>query len=243
MNLIEVLESTVLNFSFFPLFARVISWSDAVICTSRAQKTIIDRNVSSLRTKTQVIYNPFPKLHIVDVEGDDFGYFGGSNPRKGFNVLCRSMETLEGSSIVIHATNFSRLKHSEAMLLRQLGIMNYGRVKYSEQERFYRKIRGVVFPSIVPEPSPYVVVEAILRGRLVVASNIGGIPEQGKGCPGVFLFEAGNHHELAENIDYAYHLNRDVAVDLGIQNRTTFLKNFSNETTLKEFSLLVDRIA
>ena len=60
----------------------------------------------------------------------------------------------------------------------------YGQV----MENLYRSSRAVIFPSICPEPAPYVVYEALLRGRLVVSSNIGGVPEQVANLPDVYSF-------------------------------------------------------
>ena len=59
------------------------------------------------------------------------------------------------------------------------------------KERFaslYQRIRTVLVPSIWAEPWGYVVVEALYQGRLLIASDMGGLPEMVEGCPGAFLF-------------------------------------------------------
>jgi glycosyltransferase involved in cell wall biosynthesis len=104
-----------------------------------------------------------------------------------------------------------------------------------EYDRVYRKIRAVIVPSIWNEPFGYVVAEAILRGRLIIASRIGGIPELVEGCKGAFLFDAGDSVQLAERIRYVSGLSKVSVADLCNGNRELFLKRFSNRETLQNF--------
>jgi len=109
------------------------------------------------------------------------------------------------------------------------------KVEYDKQDDFYRQIKAAIVPSIAPEPSPYLVAEALLRARILIASKIGGIPEQVKGCKGAFLFEAGNYFELAEILKHVKGLEKETVLDLGFQNREVFVKTFNNEKTVNEF--------
>jgi len=75
------------------------------------------------------------------------------------------------------------------------------------------------------EQLPYVITESLLRGRIVITSNIGGIPETTEGCTGVQLFQANNHEQLAEKMLYIRDLSSDDLVDLRIRNRQNVLSN------------------
>jgi len=51
-------------------------------------------------------------------------------------------------------------------LLEKADIVAYGRLSLDKLESVWRIVSTVVVPSIWEEPAPYVVVEALLRGKL-----------------------------------------------------------------------------
>jgi glycosyltransferase involved in cell wall biosynthesis len=126
--------------------------------------------------------------------------------------------------------------------LSELGFLLYNKLDKNELDKVYENIRAVVFPSIWYEPWPYVVVEALIKGRFIIASRIGGIQEQVDGCKGVILFEAGNPNELADAMSLVASLKREEIVDLGFKNREAFLRRFDNESTIKSFIGLCERL-
>lgn len=228
------LASVVLNSTVGRYLSRLIRLADAIICVSEAQRNMIVTHRPSLGAKTHVIYNPIPKLSQVEIDKDDFGYFGGPSYLKGFNILCQALACLP-RTIRVHATNFPVDGWNSVRSLDKLSMIPYHRLNYTQQRQFYEQIRGVLFPSITFEPFPYVIAEAILRGRIVIASKIGGIPEQVEGCKGAFLVEAGDYRSLAEELQYVDGLSREVVADLGTQSRKVFMSNFNNERTIRNF--------
>jgi glycosyltransferase involved in cell wall biosynthesis len=237
-NFEEAFTSVILNSSVGRHLPKLLELSDAVICVSKSQKSIIVGKKPSLHKKLHVIYNPLPKLSIAEIKGDDFGYFGGPNILKGFRVLYQALSGLNrtGSrSIRVHATKFHDTSEGVARKLNRLGVLLYDKLDKSELDKLYENIRAVVFPSVWPEPWPYVVVEALVQGRFVIASSIGGIPEQVERCKGVTLFEAGNYNKLANSMEFVAGLEREKIIDLCLQNRETFLKRFDNESSIKSF--------
>jgi len=232
------ITSTALNSTFGRYLGKSVRLSDAIICVSNAQRNIIVNRMRSLSKKTHVIHNPAPEYSRVGIEGDDFGYFGGPSSLKGFNSLCYAMRHTYCTNhkvVNIHATKFPGLVGHLAAFLGSLGFILHGKLNSDQFMELYRNIRAVIVPSIWPEPWPYVVVEAILRGRFVIASNIGGIPEQVEGCEATILCETGDHKRLAEAIESVRGLSRETVDDLGLKNRDAFLKRFSNEATIREF--------
>jgi len=230
----ETVISTALNSTIGRNLGKLVGLSDAIICVSNTQKNIITKNFPSLSKKIQVIYNPLPKLFYTEVEGDDFGYLGGPSYPKGFHILCRALVRVKDKKIRIHATGFSNTARQLVEPINQLMLL-YERLSGGPLEKFWRQICTLIVPSISHEPLPYVVSEALLRGRVVIASSIGGIPEQMHGCKGAFLFKAGDHDQLAEAIDAVRNLDKATIVDLGFQNRETFLKRFDNTTSIERF--------
>jgi len=199
----------------------------------------------SLAAKVKVIYNPLPSLSPVEMNGDDFGYFGGPSYLKGFHVLLNALRyrKREGCELVtVHATKFSKINERHVGLLGDLGFAVYGKLDSWEYDRVYRKIRAVIVPSIWHEPLPYVVAEAILRGRIVIASRVGGIPEQTKGCKGVFLLKPGDYEELALTMESTKGLSKEFIEDMSLQALETFSKKHKNEEIVNDFSELLGTV-
>lgn len=241
----ETLTSIALNSTLGRYFGKFVKFSDAIICVSKVQRDMIIKGEPSLRGKTYVIYNPLPEISRTEMEGDDFGYYGGPNYLKGFHILYQAMMRIKHTNrkaIKIHATKFASFSKQVAKSLSGKSILLYGKLNNEEYDKLYRQIRAVIVPSIWSEPWPYVVVEAIIRGRFVIASSIGGIPEQVEGCKGSLLFETGNYEQLAEALESVKSLERETIIDLGFQNKETFLKRFDNETTIKRFISVFDSL-
>jgi len=245
-GLTKVIGSVFLNTTAWRCLREFVGLSDFIICVSKAQRDIIVKYLPSLEDKVRVIYNPMPSLSLMEMNGNDFGYFGGPGYLKGFHVLMNALRyrKREGfKSVVVHATKFSSANERFGRLLesarRDLGFTVYGRLNSYEYDKVYRKIRAVIVPSIWHEPLPYVVSEAILRGRIVIASSVGGIPGQTEGCKGVFLLQPNNSKELARTIEIVSMLNKEVVTNLGLRNREVFLKKQKNEDVLHHFVKVV----
>jgi len=235
----ETLKSSLLNMAVWPHIGRLIRLSDAVVCVSNAQRNMIVEHMPSLAKKCQVIYNPMPKLSDIEINGKDMGYLGGPSPTKGFNVLCSALKLVK-SKVTIHATGFNLPIQSLVKPLIRSKTIFYERLPEKLYKKVYRRIHTVLVPSIWLETYGYVVSEALLSRRLVIASEIGGMPELVDGCPGVFLFQPGDHERLAELIEYVSRLDKQTILDLGYENREAFVKRFNNEDSLKKFSNLLN---
>jgi glycosyltransferase involved in cell wall biosynthesis len=230
---LEILMSTALNSTVGNFLGKLAALSDAIICVSEAQRSLIAQHAPSLRRKSYVIHNPLPELSDVEIENDAFGYFGGPNPLKGFQVLCRALTHIDKK--IVHATNFPTVAEPLLESCDRLGVKIYEKLDPESLEKVYRQISTVVVPSICPEPSPYVVIEAILRKRLLIVSKIGGIPEQVEGCKGSFMFKPGDHERLAEIMEYVTGLNKETITDLGMKNRENVIRKINNETIIQNF--------
>jgi len=238
---LEVLGSSFLNLTIWPCAARLIELADAVICVSKAQRELIVRRRASLKRKCHVIYNPLPEISALEVDGDDIGYYGGANPAKGFGVLCSALRSAR-SGTTIHATGFD-VSRSPVEFFGNSRVLFYRRLPGRHFRHIYRRVHAVVVPSVWQEPAPYVVSEAMLLGRLVIASRTGGIPEQVSGCPGAFLFEAGDSEHLGKLIDHVGTLDKQTQAELGAKNREWVLKKFQQEVALHSFIQVLDRMA
>jgi len=242
----ELLASVTLNSTCRPLFSRLIELSDAIICVAKEQKDIISRSGFLASNKLSLVHNPVSNYSELPLKGDDFGYFGGLDKSKGFQTLYRSavcLNAFSSRSFKIHSTKIPNVKKECADQLQKTGFCIYGKLEKKMYDEVYQKIRTVIVPSVWSEPWPYTIVEALLSGRYVIASRIGGIPEQVDTCKGVSLFTAGNDDELKTAMNYALNLDRATALELGFQNREAFRKRFSNEASLHQFINILENVA
>lgn len=99
---------------------------------------------------------------------------------KGVDMMLKALSCLEGdwqASIVGEGNHLDACKQ----LSDQLGISNRvsfpGRVRHVQLDGFYQSARLLVVPSRWPEPFGMVGIEAMARGRPVVAFDTGGIPD------------------------------------------------------------------
>jgi len=236
----EALMSAVLNPTVGHFMGRLVALSDSIICVSEAQKRLIMEQMPSIKSKLHVVYNPLPVVPQFNGEGSDFGYFGGSSPLKGFHILGQALQKVN-PRIKVHATKMSNVSGNMCDALRRLGIIAYKKLDKKTYKDLYKQVQVVIVPSVWPEPLPYVVSEALLSKRLVIASRVGGIPEQVRDLKGAFLFQPGNHERLAELIHHVRGLSKEAKLDLGCQNRESFLKNFNNEKTFRDFLKVLEK--
>ena len=199
----STLFSVLLNSTLKWYFHRIVKLSDAIVCVSEAQKKLIVANYTDLLSKVSTIYNPLPDYMPVSIKGHDYGYFGGLNYLKGFHVLLKAVAhitQLKQRSFKIHVTKSGNLNEELHSKLKRLGIFTYKKLRTDEYYELYSQIETVIVPSVWMEPLPYVVTEALINRRILIASRVGGIPEQVAGCKGTFLFDAGDYKQLAEKI-------------------------------------------
>jgi glycosyltransferase involved in cell wall biosynthesis len=228
--------SMILNVSAGRAIGRLAFQADALICVSKRHRELLVERAPQIRDKVCFIYNPMPEVRSIPVKGEDFGYFGGVNALKGLRVLMDALRQMgrERRPSRVHATmiDSDELK----VTLSRLGIVPYSRLSRKDFNDMYSSVQTVVVPSVWPEPLPYVVAEALTRGRLVIASRIGGIPELLEGCRGVYSFDPGDSLELAEAISIVEGTSFEDKLELGMQNREVFRKRFDDERSIDKFS-------
>jgi glycosyltransferase involved in cell wall biosynthesis len=244
-NLVKTFSSVFLNTTVGSYIPKLSRLADAVICVSTRQKELLVERERAFQNKSYVVYNPFPDYSNLEVKGQSFGYFGGPDPLKGFNVLYYAASKINkrrSKSLDIQCTKFNTTNLKFAGEIRKLGFRLHKRLEIPDLENLYMQLKSVLVPSIWNEPWPYTIVEALLRRRFVVASRIGGMPEQVEGCKGAILVEPGDSKMLAEAIEYVMDLSKEEVVDLGSQNREVFLSRFNNYSSVRKFINLCENL-
>jgi len=99
-----------------------------------------------------------------------------------------------------------------------------------------KKTSVVAIPSLMPEPLPYTLLESMLCGKLVIASNVGGMPEMVDGAPpGVKLVKPADSKEIADALASFLMLGLEETNEVGVRNREYILEKFDNEKATRFF--------
>lgn len=231
--------SSALNFGVWRLAGKLAALSDDVICVSKAQLKIISQHSAVIAGGCHVVHNPLPNEPLIDRTGRDIGYFGGPNPLKGFNLLLQALKQTN-HTMTVHATKFHRNREMLLSSSNHSRILFYDKLPQESYNALYQKIQTILVPSLWAEPWAYVVTEALYHRRLVIASETGGIPEQTKDCPGVFLFSPSNPTDLAELMEYTNSLDDETSAELGAKNREAVVRKYNDEIVLREMYSVLD---
>ncbi|MCR8501755.1 MAG: glycosyltransferase family 4 protein [Candidatus Korarchaeota archaeon] len=212
--------------------------ADALIFVSKAQRDLVLSKIPKLRDKSYVIHNPLPNIPLVKTERKGVGYFGGKSVVKGFHTLIRSLKMLKANCEVYLANTSEKpkkLNMSKGILVNLMPKLDRKSI-----ENLMRKISTVVIPSLCPEPLPYTLIESMLYGKLVIASNIGGMPEiVDRNMDGVKLVKPGDFLEIVEALDYFLSLDLEKINEIGVKNREFILRKINNEAIMKDFTKIL----
>ncbi|MBI5731815.1 MAG: glycosyltransferase family 4 protein [Candidatus Magasanikbacteria bacterium] len=157
------------------------------------------------KEKIEVLPNFLPPQKIPPaLEQKDSGYllyFGRLSEEKGLMVLLKAMEIL--SEIPLRLVGGGPLANQifNTILLKQLNNVKMAGYKTGEDlEKEIAGARLVVLPSAWYENCPVSLLEAMARGKTVLASRLGGILEIVQDGVTGLLFQPGDSLDLAEKI-------------------------------------------
>ncbi len=138
------------------------------------------------------------------------GFVGNINPPKGLVLLLEELKLLEDrDNIELHIfgqTLDEKYFRRELSFLSDADLKNmkfHGRFERDAESlrNIYEGIDVLVFPSLCEENSPLVVRESLLTGTPVIASNIGGVPENVMDGRNGLLFDPYVKGDLARKIE------------------------------------------
>jgi len=122
-------------------------------------------------------------------------YVGGLNEEKGLQTIVSVLNKVKGHDVKV--LGVGELK--DELQKKYINIRFLG---YNFPESFYKEASIMVVPSIWMENCSYSVLEAMSYGLCVIASDIGGIPEQIEHMKTGMLFKAGDKKDFEEKLNY-----------------------------------------
>lgn len=215
--------------------------ADDVICVSKSQASIVERRVPELADKIKVIYNPLPDLPLAQkrLANTTIMYLGGDKYSKGFETFLRASSRLLKKHLDIEFLLLGEYRSvnriNETLRKRSEGGYNLlGYQEHGEVLRLYAISHALLFPSIMNEPMPYAVLEAMLSGTVPITSQVGGVPEIVEGTFAErMMFKPNNVDECVERTESMLAMTNEQVQDVGLGLRDAVLKKFDPEATRK----------
>jgi len=160
-------------------------------------------------TKISQIYNFSEKKYLeapLKPAGDYLLYLGRLAPEKGLSLLFEALKE-SGHKLKIAGEGPER-KELETLvktLILKDQIEFVGFKSGSDLENLIAGAKAIVIPSIWPENMPFSLLEAMARGKAVIAAKVGGLSELIKDKENGFSFTAGSSASLRAAIDQLDH--------------------------------------
>ena len=150
-------------------------------------------------------YNNSDILSINDIKDKSYTklkllYVGRLAPGKGLEFLIKCLSKINHFEFTLTVVGDGTIKEDLIQLVKNLNLTN--KIKFKGYIHFSKNLLNeysshdiFIMPSF-SEGLPQVVFEAMSRGIIVVASNVGGIPDQIENNINGFLFDPGEENQL-----------------------------------------------
>lgn len=173
--------------------------------------------------KIIVLNNP-ASLFQAEPEGDRLLYFGRLSEEKGVASLIEALKlTNEKLDIVGTGEEEESLKALTIKLGLEKQIIFHGNKQGLELDNFIAKAKAIILPSIWNENMSLVLLESLAKGKIVIATDIGGTPELIEEGKTGYLFSPGDIKGLVTKLN---HLN-----NIGTAEKELLIKNIKAKIT------------
>lgn len=158
--------------------------------------------------------------------GRYFLYFGRLAEEKGVDTLIRAASQARVPLLIV-GTGPDEAK------LKALAAAQHGDVEFlgyragADLKTLLRGARAVVLPSQWYENAPMSLLEAYASGKIIIAADIGGIPEMILTDETGFLFESGNIDQLADRLTKVSALSDETIAQMGQGARHYVVQTFT----------------
>lgn len=168
----------------------------------------------------------------VEVEDDGYAfYFGRLIKEKGIFTLLEAFKSLKDKKLLIagDGPDLEKIKEYLNKNNMQENVKLLGYIDSDKVKEYVRKSRFIVVPSIWYENCPYSVLETLAIGKLIIGSNLGGIPELVKNNESGLIYTYNKPKELQEKMRVLFE-NKELADELGKNAKQIAKKEYSKES-------------
>lgn len=177
--------------------------------------------------RIDVIPNMADAVEVGDVsrQGNYVGYAGRISGEKGIPIILSAARRYRQAPFQL-AGEYEHMSHLTKK--RPDNVEFRGFLDATALKNFYSDCRIIILASICYEGFPGTIVEAMLHGKAVVCSRIGGLPEIVEHGKTGLLFEPSNAEELAEKVRYLWE-RPELCRQMGQAGREKALREYAPE--------------
>lgn len=151
-------------------------------------------------------------------------YIGRLEKEKGLVTLIKAIGGIKNraNSLKVKIVGTGSMEKELKEQVKQMHLFNVEFVGFKqgeELENYTKNAKAIIMPSECYDNYPYSGLEAMAYGKPVIASRIGGIPEQVEDGITGFLFEPFNAEDIAVKIDLLDRLSEEKIVEMGWRAR------------------------
>lgn len=188
-------------------------WYDKVdlyVCPSEFYKKELEE---AHFTKSPIVHIPNPLDDSVEIKKsetvkDYVLYFGRLSKEKGVPTLIKAIQQTDKHLIVLGTgpikDELKELVKNEH-LENQVELLGFKSGK--ELDEYVEQAKAVVLPSEWYENGPYSAMEALAKGKPLIVSNLGGLPELVEDGKNGFIFNYGDYQDLSSKINNIFDLS------------------------------------
>lgn len=144
--------------------------------------------------------------------------YGRLSEEKGFDVLIRAMVHIKDKELQLKIAGSGPEEDRLKRVIQELGLENrvelLGWKKGEELESLQNNALCIVVPSLWHDPSPFVLLESLAQGKVVIGARVGGITENLEKVDPELLYNSQEVVELAKKIDMVCNYSSDRVKDL-----------------------------
>jgi len=235
-----------------------IAAADGLISPTNFLIEEIEKYISLAGKELAVIANPFEvyELPANNFEPNKIVYYGKLSPQKGSfelleyfkklwdNGFKHPLHIIGGVDIVYHPEmqTMGKLVEIKYAFYLQKGLLKlHGKIKPAQISTYISDAHVVIVPSIV-DNLPYVVMEVMSMGKIVLASKQGGQREMIEEGISGFLFDHEAPETFANQLNKILLLQKDVVLNIGKNAYESVIKKYSFESLTNKKLLFIDQI-
>lgn len=168
-------------------------------------------NVTTSRIVTKTNFLPISQKYEFNPDYRDYVlYFGRFSQEKGIKTLLKAHKE-SGCKRHMIIVGAGPIKNEIDDYIKKNKLNNIelpGAIYGEKMEGIIEGAKVIVVPSEWYENCPYALLQSLAKGKIVIASRIGGLPELVVDNKTGFLFEAGNTSDLNNKIDKVYAMEK-----------------------------------
>ncbi len=213
-----------------------LSKADEIVCVSKRQREIIESAAPELMNRLSVIYNPLPKLPLVEkkrLNKPSLLYLGGDSYIKGLYAFLNASYCLLKQDPNVRFLLTRDFEDTGRAIIGELNrkfdgaYKLLGQLSYKDILNIHSTSLALLFPSIWEEPLPYAVIEAMLAETIPIASRVGGVPEiVQRTYAEKMMFTPHNVDELVDKMEEVLSLSTEQLIHFGTGLRKSILRRF-----------------